>query len=280
MELYNLTDLEFSVLNDDWREYDYVKDGVLFTRRIENPRFLNVNPHHFAHRILDAQGVVHYMPCGWIDLRWKVAEGTPHFHTTLAQADGTTKQTYWGDEGEDDLDELVNFCDTFDELADAIFEGEAGIIKIGDATFYVGSEKLDPALAEAIAAGREELEEAGLVRQKTRDEMLREAIKEPAPTGEDGLPEFVVTGPEREIEIVIKAPMGGGKTQTCMLLETMFDRFYHDAEPSPLRMYADDGFNSARPVSPTSDVAAMKKLFDRTRFVITTETVESRRASR
>lgn len=91
-DLINNTNATFTSLNDDWREYDIVKDGVLHTIRIEKPRFLNINPRHFAHRVLDAQGVAHYIPCGFIALRWKVADGTPHFHTTMAQPDGSTQQ--------------------------------------------------------------------------------------------------------------------------------------------------------------------------------------------
>lgn len=91
-KMINTTPAEFTELKDEWREYDIVKEGVMTTIRIEKPRFLNVNPKHYAHRILDAQGVSHYIPAGFIALRWKVQEGTPNFHTTVAQPDGSTKQ--------------------------------------------------------------------------------------------------------------------------------------------------------------------------------------------
>ena len=90
--LINKTPALFTELTDEWREYDIVKEGVKITIRIENPRFLNINTKHHAHRILDAQGVCHYIPAGFVALRWKVRDGTPHFHTTVAQPDGSVKQ--------------------------------------------------------------------------------------------------------------------------------------------------------------------------------------------
>lgn len=93
MNLNNTTDLDFAALDDEFREYDYVKDGRKFTIRVNNPRYLNVNTSHGAHRILDADGVVHYLPGGFLALRWKVRDGTPHFHTTVAQKDGSLRQT-------------------------------------------------------------------------------------------------------------------------------------------------------------------------------------------
>jgi hypothetical protein len=83
MKLVNNTELVFATLEDDWREYDYVVDGKVVTFRVVNPRHLNVHPQHGAHRLLDANGVAHYMPGNFTALRWKVAPGTPHFHYTV-----------------------------------------------------------------------------------------------------------------------------------------------------------------------------------------------------
>ena len=91
-ELINTTPLEFTELQDIVREYVYVVEGQQVVVRIQRPRFLNVNPHHGAHRIVDADGTCHYLPSGWLTLRWEVEEGTPHFHTTVAQPDGTAQQ--------------------------------------------------------------------------------------------------------------------------------------------------------------------------------------------
>lgn len=101
MELRNDTPLKFSKLDDNWREYDYAApDGKIVTITIENPRFLNVNPIHGAHRIVDECGVVHYMPGNFLALRWCVKDGTPHFHTTVHQPDGTVQQITFGEADE------------------------------------------------------------------------------------------------------------------------------------------------------------------------------------
>ena len=101
MELRNAAPLTFSKLDDIWREYDYaMPNGTIATIGIEEPRFLNVNPVHGAHRIVDAEGVVHYMPGHFIALRWYVKEGTPHFHTTVHQPDGTVQQITRGEASE------------------------------------------------------------------------------------------------------------------------------------------------------------------------------------
>lgn len=87
MKLINSTDLEFESVNEEWREYDYLVDGTIVTIRVENVRWLNVHPAHGAHRLLDAEGVSHYMPGNWmprVGLRWKAAVGEPHFSYTLA----------------------------------------------------------------------------------------------------------------------------------------------------------------------------------------------------
>ena len=44
---------------------------------ILNPLWINVGPG--GHRIFDAAGVCHYIPKGWIHLKWVVKVGKPHF---------------------------------------------------------------------------------------------------------------------------------------------------------------------------------------------------------
>lgn len=44
---------------------------------IYNPTHLSVSTS--GHRIFDAQGESHYIPKGWIHLKWKAKEGQPHF---------------------------------------------------------------------------------------------------------------------------------------------------------------------------------------------------------
>lgn len=86
-ELRNETGLTFEPLIDEWREYDYVVGDEVVTLRVNKPRFINIHPVHGAHRILDADGVAHYMPGHWlprVGLRWKVPEDAAHFSLTVA----------------------------------------------------------------------------------------------------------------------------------------------------------------------------------------------------
>jgi len=60
------------IANEHFREYDFGTSGKVL---IKEPRFLNVSSSG-GHRVLDANGESHYIPPGWIHLRWC---GTPHF---------------------------------------------------------------------------------------------------------------------------------------------------------------------------------------------------------
>jgi hypothetical protein len=46
--------------------------------RIDEPLRLNVSPSG-GHRLFDAGGTSHYIPKGWVHLRWKVKQGCPNF---------------------------------------------------------------------------------------------------------------------------------------------------------------------------------------------------------
>ena len=54
---------------EDWREYDF---GVGRVYRIDNPEQLHVKrkPEGDSHRLIDAQGIRHYVPAGWIGMRF------------------------------------------------------------------------------------------------------------------------------------------------------------------------------------------------------------------
>jgi hypothetical protein len=68
--------LTFSSLEDEqYRIYSF-SDGSEIT--IEHPTYLNVSKAG-GHRVLDGEGVSHYIPAGWNHLRWKVFEGKPAF---------------------------------------------------------------------------------------------------------------------------------------------------------------------------------------------------------
>jgi hypothetical protein len=74
MELRNVTKLEFTDISSElYREYTFA-DGKV---RIEAPTHLSVSEN--GHRVLDAKGISHYIPLGWVHLEWLAADGAPHF---------------------------------------------------------------------------------------------------------------------------------------------------------------------------------------------------------
>jgi hypothetical protein len=71
----NQSGLEFvDISSEEWREYTFASGASL---RIEHPLRLNVGEH--GHRIYDADGISHYIPFGWIHLKWKAKDGSPNF---------------------------------------------------------------------------------------------------------------------------------------------------------------------------------------------------------
>lgn len=75
-EFKNGTDLEFSdISSEQWREYQFLGGETI---RIDAPLKLNVSESR-NHRIFDAHGISHYIPAGWIHLKWKVKDGAPNF---------------------------------------------------------------------------------------------------------------------------------------------------------------------------------------------------------
>lgn len=75
-EFKNATDLEFTDISSElWREYHFLGGEMV---RIDAPLKLHVSESR-GHRIFDAAGVSHYVPAGWIHLKWKVKEGAPSF---------------------------------------------------------------------------------------------------------------------------------------------------------------------------------------------------------
>jgi len=72
----NATDLEFSdISSEQWREYSFLGGNTV---RIDAPLRLNVSASG-GHRLFDAEGVSHYIPAGWIHLKWVVRDGAPNF---------------------------------------------------------------------------------------------------------------------------------------------------------------------------------------------------------
>lgn len=76
MELRNETGLEFTdISSEEYRVYHFT-DGDRVT--ITAPLYLHVSQSG-GHRVLDAQGLSHYIPPFWIHLYWKAKDGQPHF---------------------------------------------------------------------------------------------------------------------------------------------------------------------------------------------------------
>lgn len=70
------TSLEFkSIQTEKWRTYTFPNDEKV---TVDFPEFLNVSKSG-THRIVDANGISHLIPSGWIHLMWEVRQGSEHF---------------------------------------------------------------------------------------------------------------------------------------------------------------------------------------------------------
>ena len=74
--MINETEYEFKdISTEEYRIYMFPQfEGI----RINSPTHLHVSDSG-GHRILDASGESHYIPKGWIHLRWKAKEGAANF---------------------------------------------------------------------------------------------------------------------------------------------------------------------------------------------------------
>jgi hypothetical protein len=71
----NISGIEFSdISSEEYRVYEFAGKSV----RIDSPKLLNVSKSG-GHRILDASGISHYVPSGWLHLFWKARDGEPSF---------------------------------------------------------------------------------------------------------------------------------------------------------------------------------------------------------
>ncbi len=67
---------QFSDISSEvYRVYEFESGKAV---RIDGPLKLNVSPSG-GHRVFDASGTSHYIPKGWVHLRWETKEGRPHF---------------------------------------------------------------------------------------------------------------------------------------------------------------------------------------------------------
>lgn len=75
-EFNNQTQHVFTdISSEEYRVYEFSSGKAV---RIDNPLRLNVSPSG-GHRLFDAEGISHYIPKGWVWLRWKAKDGQPHF---------------------------------------------------------------------------------------------------------------------------------------------------------------------------------------------------------
>lgn len=73
-EIRNETTLKLNdISSEKWREYRFSDHTV----SIQNPLGLNVSGSG-GHRVIDAQGISHYVPTGWRELAWEAKDGEPH----------------------------------------------------------------------------------------------------------------------------------------------------------------------------------------------------------
>ena len=74
IKLINEGQYEFiDISNEEWREYLWPD----YTIHVDGVQWLAVSGS--GHRLLDIDGISHYIPFGWKHLRWKVKNGRPHF---------------------------------------------------------------------------------------------------------------------------------------------------------------------------------------------------------
>jgi hypothetical protein len=75
MELRNESKNVFvDISSEEFREYQFKEFETI---RINSPLYLSISKN--GHRILDAEGTSHFVPGGWIHLKWKAKENQPHF---------------------------------------------------------------------------------------------------------------------------------------------------------------------------------------------------------
>lgn len=74
--MINKSDLEFTDISSESARTYVFYNGVEIS--IYNPTHLNVSKSG-GHRLLDAQGISHYIPPKWCHLYWSVKKGQPNF---------------------------------------------------------------------------------------------------------------------------------------------------------------------------------------------------------
>lgn len=74
LTLRNESDYDFTdISSEQWREYDFASVSV----RINDPQYLAVSEN--GHRVLDGDGVSHYIGFDGFYFKWQASDGEPHF---------------------------------------------------------------------------------------------------------------------------------------------------------------------------------------------------------
>ena len=74
IDLHNESAYEFNDISSErWREYDFGDVDV----RIDDPQWLAVSEN--GHRVLDGDGVSHYIGFGGFYFKWQAEPDAPHF---------------------------------------------------------------------------------------------------------------------------------------------------------------------------------------------------------
>lgn len=66
---------EIDITTEEWREYVFPHNEIV---KIVVPQILVVSDN--GHRVIDGEGVSHYIPYGWIHLFWKSKEGKAKYY--------------------------------------------------------------------------------------------------------------------------------------------------------------------------------------------------------
>lgn len=80
IEFKNGSKLVFeNIDNEEYRIYEFIKDdGKPYNVKIIEPLKMHVNDLG-DHRIFDREETSHYIPFGWVHLKWKTKKGKEHF---------------------------------------------------------------------------------------------------------------------------------------------------------------------------------------------------------
>jgi hypothetical protein len=75
IELRNDSPNKFvDISTEMFREYNFGQKGFV---RVDRPQWLSAGPN--GHRVLDIEGISHYIPSGWIHIKWQANGNLPHF---------------------------------------------------------------------------------------------------------------------------------------------------------------------------------------------------------